>query len=131
MILPDFEPLFEIKPNIYKETCPVLLQSGALYCVEPEEDEAESRTYATLTFRNLDNRAVTALYIDLHVFDKANNETEVIRDHRYLVPVAGRDETFGEDVELPVGANADIAPMATVTAQPSANTAGVVRRMPP
>ena len=86
----------------------MLLQSGALFCVEPEGEETEeqARTYAALTFRNIDDRAVTALFVDLHVFDKANNETEVIRDHRYLVPVAGRDETFGEDVELPVGAAA-------------------------
>lgn len=104
--VPDFEPLFELKPNIYKVTCPVLLQSGALFCVEPEEEEGETRTYAALTFRNIDDRAITALYVDLHAFDKANQEMEVIRDHRYLVPVAGRDETFGEDVELPVGAAA-------------------------
>ena len=101
--MPDFEPLFELKPNLYKETCPVLLQSGALFRAEPEEEDGEVRTYVSLTFRNIDDRAVTALYIDLHVFDKANNETEAIRDLRYLVPVAGRDETFGEDVEITVG----------------------------
>ena len=30
----DFEPLFELK-NQYRESCPVLLQSGALYREEP------------------------------------------------------------------------------------------------
>ena len=104
--MPDFEPLFELKENLYKESCPVLLQSGRLYCAEPQEEEGEPRYFARLTFRNIDSRAVTALFVDLHVFDKANNETEVIRGHRYLVPVAGRDETFGEDVELPVGPSA-------------------------
>lgn len=107
--MPDFEPLFELKENLYKETCPVLLQSGALLRAEPAEGEegAEPRSFVRLTFRNLDTRPVTALFLDLHVFDKANAETEVIRDRRYLVPVAGRDETFGEDVELPVGNSAN------------------------
>lgn len=102
--MPDFEPLFELKENLYKETCPVLLQSGVLLRAEAAEgeEEAEPRTFARLVFRNLDSRSVTALFLDLHVFDKANAETEVIRDRRYLVPVAGRDETFGEDVELTV-----------------------------
>lgn len=102
-MMPDFEPLFELKENLYKETCPVLLQSGILVCLEPEEEGAEPQTVARLTFRNIDSRAITALYLDLHVFDKANKETEVIRDRRYLVPVAGRDETFGEDMEIAVG----------------------------
>ena len=109
--MPDFEPLFELKDNLYKETCPILLQSGALVqeTVEVEaSDEAQSaeqttRTYVRLTFRNLDTRAVTAVFIDLHVFDKANHETEVVRDRRYLVPVVGRDEIFGEEEEIPVG----------------------------
>lgn len=105
--MPDFEPIFELKANLYKETCPVLLQSGALYTVEPEEEEGEPRAFATVTFRNIDDRAITALYLDLHVFDKANNEIEAIRDRRYLVPVAGRHETFGEDVELPVSTSAN------------------------
>ena len=109
--MPDFEPLFELKDNLYKETCPILLQSGALVqeTVEVEaSDEAQSaeqttRTYVRLMFRNLDTRAVTAVFIDLHVFDKANHETEVVRDRRYLVPVVGRDEIFGEEEEIPVG----------------------------
>ena len=105
--MPDFEPIFELKANLYKETCPVILEGGALYFVEPEEEEGEPRAFATVTFRNIDDRAVTALYLDLHVFDKANNEIEVIRDHRYLVPVAGRHETFGDDVELPVSLSAN------------------------
>lgn len=107
MNLPDFEPLFEMKPNLYKETCPVLLQSGALFCVVPESEDAEPRTFARLVFRNIDDRAITAMYIDVHVFDKANNEIEAIRDRRYLVPVMGRDETFGSDDEIDVSAAAN------------------------
>ena len=99
--MPDLEPLFELKENLYKETCPVVLESGALEQVlvpaaVPEQEDApplppETRNVVRMTFRNIDSRAVTALFIDLHVFDKVNNETEVIRDRRYLVPVAGRD----------------------------------------
>ena len=41
----DFEPLFELK-NQYRESCPVLLQSGALYREEPtasaEAEEIET-----------------------------------------------------------------------------------------
>ena len=115
--MPDLEPLFELKENLYKETCPVVLESGALEQVlvpaaVPEQEDApplppETRNVVRMTFRNIDSRAVTALFIDLHVFDKVNNETEVIRDRRYLVPVAGRDETFGGEEEIPVGAAAN------------------------
>lgn len=115
--MPDLEPLFELKENLYKEICPVVLESGALEQVlvpaaVPEQEDApplppETRNVVRMTFRNIDSRAVTALFIDLHVFDKVNNETEVIRDRRYLVPVAGRDETFGGEEEIPVGAAAN------------------------
>lgn len=109
--MPELEPLFELKENLYKETCPVLLQSGALL-QEAVEDEAQEgaqtmRTFVRMTFRNIDARAVTAVFVDLHVFDKANNETEVVRDRRYLVPVLGRDETFGEDEKIAVGGAAN------------------------
>lgn len=105
--MPDFEPLFELKENLYKETCPVVLEKGVLTqtaAEEAQEGEQAVRTVVRMTFRNIDSRAVTAVFVDIHVFDKANHETEVVRDRRYLVPVAGRDETFGEDEEIPVGA---------------------------
>ena len=74
----DFEPLFELK-NQYRESCPVLLQSGALYREEPtasaeaeetetaeatlpaeQEEAASPRTFLRLAFRNIDPRAVTS-----------------------------------------------------------------------
>lgn len=114
MTMPDFEPLFELKENLYKETCPILLESGALVQETTEVEAPDGvqgaapsvRTFVRLTFRNLDVRAVTAVFIDLHVFDKATHETEVVRDRRYLVPVVGRDERFGMDEEIPVGETA-------------------------
>ena len=94
----DFEPLFELK-NQYRESCPVLLQSGALHREEPtasaeaeetetaeaalpaEQEEAVSpRTFLRLAFRNIDPRAVTSVYVDIHIFDKATNELAVMRD---------------------------------------------------
>ena len=111
----DFEPLFELK-NQYRESCPVLLQSGALYREEStvsaeteetetaeatlpaEQEEAVSpRTFLRLAFRNIDPRAVTSVYVDIHIFDKATNELAVVRDRRYLVPILGRDAVFGAD----------------------------------
>lgn len=116
----DFEPLFELK-NQYRESCPVLLQSGALYREEPtasaeaeetetaeaalpaEQEEAVSpRTFLRLAFRNIDPRAVTSVYVDIHIFDKATNELAVVRDRRYLVPILGRDAVFGADEEIDV-----------------------------
>ena len=77
----DFEPLFELK-NQYRESCPVLLQSGALYHEEPtasaeaeetetveatlpaeQEEAASPRTFLRLAFRNIDPRAVTSVYV--------------------------------------------------------------------
>ena len=109
--MPDLEPLFELKENLYKETCPAVLQSGVLVQIPAAAPETqaeapqpappqEPRSAVRLTFRNIDSRAITALFIDLHVFDKVNTEIEVIRDRRYLVPVAGRDETFGGEEEI-------------------------------
>ena len=84
----DFEPFFELK-NQYRESCPVLLQSGALYREEPtapaeaeeteaaettpvaEQEEATSpRTFLRLAFRNIDPRAVTSVYVDIHMSAK-------------------------------------------------------------
>ena len=116
----DFEPFFELK-NQYRESCPVLLQSGALYREEPtasaeaeetetgeatlpaeQEEAASPRTFLRLAFRNIDPRAVTSVYIDIHIFDKATNELTVVRDRRYLVPILGRDAVFGADEEIDV-----------------------------
>lgn len=116
--MPDLEPLFELKENLYKETCPAVLQSGVLVQIPAAAPETqaeapqpappqEPRSAVRLTFRNIDSRAITALFIDLHVFDKVNTEIEVIRDRRYLVPVAGRDETFGGEEQIPVDAAAN------------------------
>ena len=116
----DFEPFFELK-NQYREFCPVLLQSGALYREEPtasaeaeetetveatlpaeQEEAASPRTFLRLAFRNIDPRAVTSVYVDIHIFDKATNELAVVRDRRYLVPILGRDAIFGADEEIDV-----------------------------
>ena len=116
----DFEPLFELK-NQYRESCPVLLQSGALYREEPtasaeaeetetvevalpaeQEEAASPRIFLRLAFRNIDPRAVTSVYVDIHIFDKATNELAVVRDRRYLVPILGRDAVFGADEEIDV-----------------------------
>ena len=111
---------FELK-NQYRESCPVLLQSGALYREEPtasaeaeetetaeatlpaeQEEAASPRTFLRLAFRNIDPRAVTSVYVDIHIFDKATNELAVVRDRRYLVPILGRDAVFGADEEIDV-----------------------------
>ena len=116
----DFEPFFELK-NQYRESCPVLLQSGALYREEStvsaeaeeietaeatlpaeQEEAASPRTFLRLAFRNIDPRAVTSVYVDIHIFDKATNELAVVRDRRYLVPILGRDAVFGADEEIDV-----------------------------
>ena len=116
----DFEPFFELK-NHYRESCPVLLQSGALYREEStvsaeaeeietaeatlpaeQEEAASPRTFLRLAFRNIDPRAVTSVYVDIHIFDKATNELAVVRDRRYLVPILGRDAVFGADEEIDV-----------------------------
>lgn len=55
-----------------------------------------------LAFRNIDPRAVTSVYVDIHIFDKATNELAVVRDRRYLVPILGRDAVFGADEEIDV-----------------------------
>ena len=114
----DFEPFFELK-NQYRESCPVLLQSGALYREEStvsaeaeeietaeatlpaeQEEAASPRTFLRLAFRNIDPRDVTSVYVDIHIFDKATNELAVVRDRRYLVPIVGRDAVFGADEEI-------------------------------
>lgn len=98
-----------------------MLQSGALYREEPtasaeaeetetveatlpaeQEEAASPRTFLRLAFRNIDPRAVTSVYVDIHIFDKATNELAVVRDRRYLVPILGRDAIFGADEEIDV-----------------------------
>lgn len=100
--MPDLEPLFELKENLYKETCPVILLGGALSS-DPETGEM----HVQMRLQNIDSRPITAIVVDIHVFDVQNKEIQVLRDRRYLVPVVSRDGAFDAGDLVPAGSRAN------------------------
>ena len=98
--VPELNPLSTLKEDLYKEGCPVVIKSGELI-LNPET----SCILAKLNIKNIDNRVISSVLIDLHVFDIANNEIEVIRDHQYFDVGAKRGEEFGKDSDINIISN--------------------------
>lgn len=93
--MPEFTELSQLKSNLYKETCPIVIEKGVLL-LNPEN----SCVYARLSIRNISDKTIASVLLDIHVFDLANNEIEVIRDHQYFGLNAARDTVFGEDADI-------------------------------
>lgn len=91
----QLDELSRTKENLYKEGSPVVLQSGAI-C---REDEG---LFALLSFRSISPSPISSVMVDLHVFDRANNEVEVVRDYLYLVDKASRGTDFGGDTPIEI-----------------------------
>lgn len=86
----------KIKENIYKETSPVIIEQGILV-------KEEDKVFASLVFRNISSKAITSVLIDVHVFDRANRELEVVRDFLYVLEQEQiRDSRFGAETEIEV-----------------------------
>lgn len=100
--------VYELKENLYREGCPVLLLGGAmLQSMEfaPSEDGTISEKKMqriVLRFRSIDPRPLASVYVDIHAFDVLNREVEVVREKRYLLPFLHRDEEFGAEESIPV-----------------------------
>ncbi len=92
------EEVSTIKTNIYKEGSPVVISSGTL---NVDEDKA----YAVLVFNSISSLPINDILIDLHVFDRANIEIEVIRDYVYITDSLKRGESFGGDFEIPISSS--------------------------
>lgn len=97
---PDFTELSQLKNNLYKETCPIIIETGVLLF-----DQERDCVYARLSMRNISDRVITSVLLDIHVFDLANNEIEVLRDHQYFGLSAPRDAIFGGDTDISIISN--------------------------
>ncbi|MEG1427261.1 MAG: hypothetical protein RSC76_06185, partial [Oscillospiraceae bacterium] len=95
--MPEFIELSKLKDNLYKEGCPVVVAAGELLW-----DSEASEICARLAFRSISMKGITSVLVDLHVFDKANIEVEVIRDYLYLVENAKRGDLFGGDTKIAI-----------------------------
>lgn len=91
----NLNEISRVNENLYKEGCPVVIQTGVLYC--EEED-----IFSSLTIRSISPKTITSVLVDLHVFDRANIEVEVVRDYLYLVTGAKRDDVFGEENHIEI-----------------------------
>lgn len=88
----ELTEIFTLPEKLYSEGCPVYIKSGVLL----RDEETESLS-AKLIIQNINPEKIISLSVDLHIFDRANNEIEVIRDHTYSGINAERDELIGED----------------------------------
>ena len=95
--MPEFEQLFELKEYLYKEACPVVIKQGELL-LDPESKSI----YAVMTVKNIIDKVITSALMDIHVFDKANKEIEVLRDYQYFGLEAARDDEFGADTHISI-----------------------------
>lgn len=95
--MPELEQLFEIKEYLYKETCPVTIKSGVLLF-----DAASSCVIARMTVKNICDKKITSMLVDIHVFDVANKEIEVLRDYQYFGLEVERDGEFGTDNNISI-----------------------------
>jgi tetratricopeptide (TPR) repeat protein len=95
--MPELEQLFEIKDNLYKESAPVVIKNGVLLL-----DHESKCVIARITIKNICDKTISSLLVDIHVFDVANNEIEVLRDYQYFGLEAERDGEFGADVDISI-----------------------------
>ena len=49
-----------------------------------------------LFYKNLTNKSIKSITIDIKVFDKQNNEIKPVENFEYKNLIAGADATFGE-----------------------------------
>jgi TolA-binding protein len=83
--------IYSLPTNIYTEKSPILIKEGQLLR-DPESGSLE----ASLSFKNISDKKIKGITVDVHVFDRANNELEVVRDYSYINLSASRDEVFGK-----------------------------------
>ncbi|MFI3325829.1 MAG: hypothetical protein R3Y35_06610 [Clostridia bacterium] len=85
----------KIKNNIYKDGAPIILEQGTL-------NQIEDKIFATLIFRSISTVPVSSILVDIHVFDRANIEIEVVRDFLFILEGEVRDSVFGQNVEIEI-----------------------------
>lgn len=95
--MPEFEQLFETKKYLYKEGCPLVIKSGVL-----TSDPESGCIFAALTIENISDKVISSVSVDIHVFDRANNEIEVLRDYQYIGLEAKRGDEFGGDNKISI-----------------------------
>ncbi len=81
--------------NIYKEGSPLIIESGVLY-------HKDGRYLIELSFFSISDVPISGVTVDVHVFDRANIEIEVIRDFAYKINNAERNTNFGADTTIDI-----------------------------
>ncbi len=94
--MPEYIELSRLKENLYREGCPVVVEGGVLLT-----NESRTSVFALLSIKNISDKVIESLLVDLHIFDKTNKEIEVIRDYQYS-PKAERNCNFGTDTEIKI-----------------------------
>ncbi len=89
--------LSQTKQNIYKESCPIIIKNGTVF-------KDEDKLFAMLEIKSISSIPITSIMVDLHVFNRANNEVEVIRDYMYLTDNLERGQEFGSDTLIELSA---------------------------
>lgn len=94
--MPEYIELSRLKEDLYREGCPVIIENGALFTTE-----SRSVVFALLSIRNISDKVIDSLLVDLHIFDRTNKEIEVIRDYQYD-PKAKRNDLFGGNCDIKI-----------------------------
>ena len=92
-----YAKLFALPKYLYTDDAPVVIMAGALL-----KDNDTGAILAQLKFKNIDNRIIKALTVELKTYDSAGRLLKDIVTKQYLDLNAGRESEFGQKTAIPV-----------------------------
>ena len=90
-----FQELFRIKPNLYHEGSPVIIEAAAI-----QKDTVTDTVLAQVKIRNLRDEKIIACKISIRAYEPNGMEVEGIHSYPYLDINAGPGEAFGSKIPV-------------------------------
>lgn len=86
-----YSRVFSLEENLYVNDSPIIIVAGAVL-----KDNKTNKIIGQLKFKNIDEKNIKALTVQLKTFDTTGNPLEENFEHTYLDLNAQRDEEFGQ-----------------------------------
>lgn len=92
-----YSRLFSLPENLYATGSPVVIAAGTLL-----KDNQTGKIVAQLKLKSISNKPITAVKVELYLFDTAGNSIEGSVVHDYLDLDASRDSEFAQKAPIPI-----------------------------
>lgn len=92
-----YSRLFTLPENLYAVGSPVVIAAGTLL-----KDNQTGKIVAQLKLKSISNKPITAVKVELYLFDTAGNSIEGSVVHDYLDLDASRDAEFAQKAPVPI-----------------------------